>query len=68
MDHVASIAVRHPEMVAMGQHYGCAVQMEGASQFCAIRSYLSTAAKHDLAFFDALVQLTTGKPWIPAAA
>lgn len=35
-------------------------------QFCAIRSYLSTAAKHGLTFFDALVMLTRGQPWMPA--
>jgi hypothetical protein len=32
-----------------------------------IRSYLSTAAKHGLHFFDALVMLTEGPPWMPAA-
>jgi transposase len=26
MDHVAGIPVRHPEMVAVGRHYGCTVQ------------------------------------------
>ncbi len=26
MDHVAGIPVRHPEMVALGRHYGCKVQ------------------------------------------
>jgi len=26
MDHVAGIPVRHPQMVAMGRHYGCTVQ------------------------------------------
>ena len=26
MDHVAGIPVRHPEMVAVGRHYGCAVE------------------------------------------
>ena len=40
----------------------------GARQFCAIRNYLSTAAKHGLRFFDALVMLTEGEPWIPASA
>jgi Family of unknown function (DUF6444) len=39
-----------------------------ARQFCAIRSYLSTAAKHGLSFFDALLMLTENRPWIPAAA
>jgi hypothetical protein len=47
---------------------GCLRTMAGAHHFCAIRSYLSTAAKHGLSFFDALVMLTEGEPWIPAAA
>jgi transposase len=42
--------------------------LTGAKQFCAIRSYLSTAAKHDMHFFDALVMLTDGHPWMPATA
>jgi transposase len=40
----------------------------GARQFCAIRSYLSTATKHGIGFFGALVMLTKGEPWMPAAA
>jgi transposase len=47
---------------------GCLRTMTGARQFCAIRSYLSTAAKHGLGFFDSLVMLTEGQPWIPAPA
>jgi hypothetical protein len=47
---------------------GCLRTMAGARQFCAIRSYLSTAAKHGLSFFDALVMLAKGEPWMPAAA
>ncbi len=47
---------------------GCLRTLTGARQFCAIRSYLSTAAKHGLSLFDALVMLTEGEPWIPAAA
>jgi transposase len=47
---------------------GCLRTMTGARQFCVIRSYLSTAAKHGLGFLDALVMLTEGEPWIPAAA
>jgi transposase len=47
---------------------GCLRTMAGARQFCAIRSYLSTAAKHGLTFFDALVMLTEGQPWMPAPA
>jgi hypothetical protein len=47
---------------------GCLRTMTGARQFCAIRSYLSTAAKHGLGYFDALVMLAEGEPWMPAAA
>ena len=43
---------------------GCLRTMTGARQFCAIRSYLSTAAKHGLSFFDALVMLAEGEPQI----
>ena len=41
--------------------------LTGAKRFCTIRSYLSTAAKHGLGFYDALVQLTQGRPWMPPA-
>ena len=44
---------------------GCQRTRTGATQFCAIRSYLSTAAKHQN-FFDTLVMLTEGRPWMPA--
>ena len=44
---------------------GCLRTLTGARQFCAIRSYLSSAAKHGIGFFDALVMLTKGKPWMP---
>ncbi len=47
---------------------GCLRTLTGARQFCAIRSYLSTAAKHGMRFFDALVMLVEGRPWMPAAA
>jgi transposase len=47
---------------------GCLRTLTGAEQFCAIRSYLSTAAKNGHCFFDALVTLTEGRPWTPAAA
>lgn len=45
---------------------GCMRTLTGAKQFCAIRSYLSTAAKHGEHFFDALVMLAEGRPWMPA--
>ncbi len=47
---------------------GCLRTLTGARQFCAIRSYLSTAAKHNVTFFDALVMLTEGQPWMPSPA
>lgn len=45
---------------------GCLRSLTGARQFCAIRSYLSTAAKHGKHFFEVLVMLTEGRPWLPA--
>jgi transposase len=47
---------------------GCLRTIAGARQFCAIRSYLSTAAKHGLSLFDALVMLAEGQPWMPYPA
>jgi transposase len=46
---------------------GCLRTLTGATQFCAIRSYLSTAAKHSRNLFDTLVMLTEGRPWLPAS-
>src|SRR6185437_14527686 len=46
---------------------GCLRTLNGARQFCAIRSYLSSGAKHGIGFFDALVMLTKGEPWMPAS-
>jgi transposase len=45
---------------------GCLRTLTGAEQFCAIRSYLSTAAKHGHQFLEVLVMLAEGRPWIPA--
>jgi len=45
---------------------GCLRTLTGAKQFCAIRSYLSTAAKHGQRLFDTLVMLAEGQPWMPA--
>jgi transposase len=45
---------------------GCLRTLAGAQQFCTIRSYLSTAAKHGKHFFDTLVALAEGHPWLPA--
>ena len=45
---------------------GCLRTLTGATQFCAIRSYLSTAAKHGKHFLEVLVMLAQGRPWLPA--
>jgi transposase len=45
---------------------GCLRTLTGATQFCAIRSYLSTAAKHGKHFLEVLVMLAEGRPWLPA--
>ena len=47
---------------------GCLRTLIGARQFCAIRSYLSTTAKHGMHFFEALLMLTEGNPWMPTAS
>ena len=47
---------------------GCLRTRTGAKQSCTIRSYLSTTAKHGIHFFDALVVLTEGHPWMPSLA
>jgi transposase len=47
---------------------GCLHTLTGAKRFCAIRSYLSTAAKHGKHFFDVLVMLAEDRPWTPAPA
>jgi transposase len=47
---------------------GCLRTLTGARQFCAIRSYLATAARHGLGLFGALVMLTGGRPWMPSVA
>ena len=40
----------------------------GAKAFLDVRSYLSTARKHNQGAIDVLRQLFTGNPWLPAAA
>jgi hypothetical protein len=44
---------------------GCLRTLTGAKQFCAIRSYLSTTAKHGKHFFEVLVMLADDHPWLP---
>ena len=44
---------------------GCMRSMAGAEEFCAIRSYLATAARHGTGALDALTRAFQGSPWIP---
>jgi transposase len=44
---------------------GCMRSMAGAEEFCAIRSYLATAARHGISGLDALARAFQGSPWIP---
>ncbi|MGH3851759.1 MAG: IS66 family transposase, partial [Pseudonocardiaceae bacterium] len=46
---------------------GCFRTIEGAMDFCAVRSYVQTAAKHGRARLDVLVDLFNGTPWMPPA-
>ena len=44
---------------------GCMRSVKGAETFCAIRSYLATAARHGITWLDALTRAAEGNPWIP---
>ena len=46
---------------------GCMRSMAGAETFCAIRSYLATAARHGIGGLDALTSASQGNPWIPGS-
>ncbi|MEI6623882.1 MAG: transposase [Actinomycetes bacterium] len=62
-------AEREIQMIKLRQKVsGCLRTRTGAEQFCAIRSYLATAAKHDIGFFQALTMLAEGNPWMPATS
>jgi len=61
-------AERDIRMVKIKQKVsGCMRPLAGAQDFAAMRSYLSTAAKHGRRPFDVLTELTSGNVWIPAA-
>jgi len=47
---------------------GCMRSTAGAETFCAIRSYLATAAKHGIGMLDALTRAASGMAWVPEAA
>ena len=44
---------------------GCFQSFEGAKAFAAVRSYLATAAKHDVGPLDVLALLFRGETWMP---
>ena len=44
---------------------GCMRSMAGAGEFCALRSYLATAARHGTGALEALTSAFQGRPWIP---
>ena len=47
---------------------GCMRSMHGAKTFCAVRSYLATAARHGIGALGALTRAAEGNPWIPQPA
>jgi transposase len=62
-------AERDIRMVKIKQKVsGCLRTLAGAQDFAAMRSYLSTAAKHGRRPFDVLTELTSGNAWIPATS
>jgi len=62
-------AERDVRMVKLQQKIsGCFRTTAGARAFCAVRSYLQTAAKHRVGHLDALTQLFNGNPWMPPPA
>jgi transposase len=59
-------AERQVRMVKVRQKVsGCLRSLAGAEWFCAVRSYVATAAKHGIGMFDALVYLAQGQCWMP---
>jgi transposase len=44
---------------------GCMRSTTGAEEFCALRSYLATAARHGIGALEALTGAFQGNPWIP---
>jgi transposase-like protein len=59
-------AERVVRMVKVRQKVSGAMRtLTGAEHFCHLRSHLATAAKHSVNLLEALVQLASGRPWIP---
>jgi transposase/uncharacterized coiled-coil protein SlyX len=62
-------AERDLRMVKLQQKIsGCWRTLDGARAFLTVRSYVSTARKHEVNPLHALRQLFQGSPWLPAPA
>jgi transposase len=62
-----NLAERDVRMVKIKQKVSGAFRTRpGAETFCAIRSYISTARKHNLNVIDAIHDALSGNPFIPA--
>jgi transposase len=62
-NNAAESAIRMTKIHAKSRN--CFQSLAGAQGFAAIRSYLATAAKHDVGALGALVQLFAGEAWMP---
>jgi len=63
-----NLAERDIRMVKIRQKVsGCLRTLTGAQHFAAIRSYTTTASKHNINIYHALTRLAEGQPWLPAA-
>jgi transposase len=61
-----NLAERDVRMVKIKQKVSGAFHTRiGAETFCAIRSYISTALKHNLNVIDAIHDALSGNPFIP---
>lgn len=61
-------AERDLRMVKLQQKIsGCWRTLPGAEAFCAVRSYIATARKHNANILDALRAAFAGQPWLPPA-